>query len=326
MIQGQWKSDGTDADGKTTWSTTPSDTEGVSMEVNVPGGSPMNLIYGMTPTPMYYLQVTVTEMASRSSSLSVGVVRPEEFHKGYKCKGMFYNGNLTNGSAALKTSYGPFLQTGDVVVVEYVEAAEEEQVQMIVHLNGACLGTAFQVAKGESSFVPCIHVNGEMTLQAKVLSEKPKLAPRDVHPLVGKWELVEAIGEGFSPIWPGGNNLEDKEMVLSIEKHEDTAFEFSLRVYNTLNIQLQVTGNADTGFQLDGAEGKVMSTKMMPPPPFYEIETKLSNCMESGLWNSMELVPDKDNLAILDDSDLVVAKLTRLQQSTTEAALTSYNT
>jgi hypothetical protein len=325
MIQGQWKSDGTDADVKTTWSTTPSNTEGVSMELNVPGESPMNLIYGMTPIPTYYLQVTVTELTSRSSSLSVGVVRPEEFHKGYKCKGMFYNGNLTNGNAALKCSYGPFLQTGDVVVVEYVETAEEEQVQMIVHLNGACLGTGFQVAKGESSFVPCIHVNGEMRLKAKVLSEKPKLAPRDVHPLVGKWELVEAIGEGFSPIWPGANNPEDEAMVLSIEKYEDKSFGFSLRVCNTLNMRLQVTGNADAGFQLDGAQGMVMSTRMMPPPPLLEIETKLSSCMESGLWNSMELVPDKDNLAILDDSDLVVAKLTRLQQPTTGAALTSYD-
>ena len=55
-----------------------------------------------------YYEVTLEEV--ESGNLAVGYVSPDNFLAGWKTRGMFYNGNLTNGSAGLCMGFGPFLK------------------------------------------------------------------------------------------------------------------------------------------------------------------------------------------------------------------------
>jgi hypothetical protein len=308
-----------DSAGKATWSVTSSD-DGSSLEVKTTGGNPMNLMYQMPSKPTYYFEVTVTEISSRSSSLSVGVVRPEEFQKGYGIEGMFYNGNLTNGSAALKTSYGPRVQKGDVLLVEYIETLEI--MQIILHLNGTCLGTGFQISKTKSPFVPCVSVQGQMKFQAKFLSEKPEVLPRQVHPLSGKWNVIEA-GNGVKQLLPVPNV--DKKIVLSVEHQEGDVWNLSIHVFNTLRIRKRISpGALDKHFDLENCDGQgaICSTRMMAPAPFNEVEVQLPDCMELS-WLQMELMKDHKTMHLRSDGNTTVATCIR-QESTGEAACTSY--
>ena len=81
------------------------------METRQGGGEPINLMYQMDPAKSFYLHVTIVKEIINSGSLSVGVVRQDQFQQGYKIRGMFYNGNLTNVSiSALKVGWGPYLK------------------------------------------------------------------------------------------------------------------------------------------------------------------------------------------------------------------------
>ncbi|CAB9510453.1 expressed unknown protein [Seminavis robusta] len=74
-------------------------------------------------TQDYYWQATIQELKGH---LSFGAVSEDGINPGYKIKGMFYNGNLTNGSycslrenwgPSLRDRWGPSFQTGDVIGV-----------------------------------------------------------------------------------------------------------------------------------------------------------------------------------------------------------------
>lgn len=325
MIQGQWKSDGSEADGKGTWSaTTSSDGSDIEMN-NTKSGSPMNFMYDMSPKSTFYFQVTLAEISTPSSSLSVGVVRPEEFHKGYRIKGMFYNGNLTNGSAALKTSYGTRLKTpGDVLLVEYVESNEHQTIQVVLYLNGNCLGTGFEIPKTDASFVPCISANGELKFQTKVLFEKPELTSSPPHPLSGKWIVIDASDGNGKQLLPVPDA--EQKIILSIENQEADMFNIAIRVCNTLSIRKRISEGASPGrhFLLDNVgEGHVISTRMMASPPFHEVEVALPACMKLS-WLQMEIVKDDgDRMYIQAGTDEPVVTCER-EVPSMEAACTSY--
>jgi len=100
-------------------------------------GSPFNaaLFSDEDPSSLtsssYYLQVKILAL---EGNLSVGVVTRDEFQPGYKISGMFYNGNLTNGSAALVTSFGDeHIKAGMTVGLLYEKDASQENVYIYVN-------------------------------------------------------------------------------------------------------------------------------------------------------------------------------------------------
>jgi len=152
MIEGQWKSDGSDNQDRV-WSieNEGTDSAGQVLSLNVnPRGNPMNFLFTPSATTTarpskFYFLVDILSMDTDSSSLSIGVARPSEFRKGFMTKGMFYNGNLTNVSGALKVSYGPRPKRGDKILVEYTE--QEDSFQVKFYVDGKSLGIAFQIPK-----------------------------------------------------------------------------------------------------------------------------------------------------------------------------------
>lgn len=65
-----------------------------------------------------------------------------EVLEGYKCKGLFYGGpgNLSDGSAALRTNFGDEVHQGDVIGV--LIQRDGARLRMILYHNARCLGPA----------------------------------------------------------------------------------------------------------------------------------------------------------------------------------------
>lgn len=345
MIEGEWKADGMDTTGSGTWTVQLSEGDQI-LNVDVSGGSPMNLCYSLAPVPSkYFFLVDWLESSSRSSSLSVGVVRPSEFKKGWGTKGMFYNGNLTNGGAALKVGYGSHhLKEGDSVLLEYTELAEKFQLK--VHVNGTYLGTGFEIPKNngsEDSFVPCVQVQGGVRVRANVLSERPAeiIPSSEIHPLLGNWTLVQAFEAPQGTfIWPPLDHEPTSGRPVTATVHleplagngsPEEKWMLVLKVCNTMKIirQLRVEdGSSERGDSvfaltpLEGAPTGVMSTMMMPPPPFGEIESKLSKALASD-WKKLRL-ETMSSVRVLSGSGELLGSLERQERDYTSVACTSY--
>lgn len=347
-IQGSWKSDGLDADGKASWSLEEEESSNL-LSIQVSGGSPMNLLYTPTAAPSptkHYLQVKILNMESRSASIGVGVARPSEFQKGYKTRGMFYNGNLTNGSAALKVSYGPRPKQNDSISVEY-EETQDGFIQVSFHVNGKSLGTGFRIRKqddssntstaSESSFLPCLHAQGKLTVRVAVSTEKPEsIAKEPDHPLEGEWKLLQAFGddddsskEQIWPLDPATSGADGKSITLHMEPSdigEENDWFLGMKVANSLRVQKKVSKLAAATYQISGPSG-VMSTRMLPPPPFDKIEGQLSNAMGSR-WVKFSIVDDNgpgETLQALSEDGTILAVFGRPPQpDLSTAACNSY--
>jgi hypothetical protein len=355
MIKGEWKADGLDADGKATWAVkddleydisfgeSESESESAPRLINMDttAGSPLNLLCSLTsPQPKYFFRVEFLEATSQSTSLSVGVVRPSEFKKGYGTKGLFYNGNITNGSGALKVGYGPYLKQGDVATVEYTELEDKYQVKF--HVNGTCLGIAFEIPKespSSESFVPCLHGKGGILVRAVVLSETPNnemVAPAE-HSLKGKWTLLQSYEarDGKTRIWPvgtqqGTDGSEHRTITLNLEPHTSSdipnCWLLVLKVFNTMRLMRILSGDErDNKYELSvhpGAHPGATSTMMMPPPPFGEIESKLSDAMGSH-WRKLQL-SDSGSLEALASDGTTLACWERQRRDLNDVACTSY--
>ena len=119
-----------------------------------------------------YYEITLDEV--ESGNLAVGFVTPEKFLPGWKTRGLFYNGNLTNGSAGLRMGFGKFLKAGDTVGSYLVREDDNATVKVVFYLNGRCLGPGFVVPSSSTdAFYPCLHLDGK----AKVTYSAPASFP-----------------------------------------------------------------------------------------------------------------------------------------------------
>jgi hypothetical protein len=326
-MQGTWESDGSETDSLSSWATT-ADGESYTITVSTSSGSPMNAAYKFQSNPSHYFyQVNVLEMPSSSSYLSIGVVLPQEFQRGYKNRGMFYNGNLTNCGAALKTSYGPRLKEGDTLILGYSEDDHAGLVRLEVYLNGSNLGTAFQVPKnGPSSFCPCVSIQGDIKVQAKILEVLPDPLPQseEKHPLEGKWDLVEAYHDG-QQFYPPPDTVDVNPCLVSLEKDNESGeilWNVVLHICNTIMIRKTIQPSGTNSCYSLQSHGGCRSTRMMPKPPYGQVESTMSASLENA-WSQMEIVSSGATLIIKSLTGDVVAKCTKAQRST-EPACTSY--
>ena len=73
-----------------------------------------------------YYEIKVTNM-TKGSSLAVGLVTADEFQPGWKTYGYFYNGNITNGTAALIIGFGKFMKTEDEMGVYHTRSIRRKR-------------------------------------------------------------------------------------------------------------------------------------------------------------------------------------------------------
>jgi hypothetical protein len=252
------------------------------------GGSPVNLI-GIIPTAApssppslsasssYWFQVQIVEL-DRSSSLSIGITSLSQFQQGYKNKGMYYNGNLTNGSAALETSYGPYLQGGDYCTIHCTHTTTHHQgednkagtvpttvVTMTVYMNGKKIGKAFEVVLDDTGddgrfFYPSFAVHGTVSVRTKVGTNMPDtlLSGQGTdgstfkdHPLEGVYDIIQATdatgSRSILPIVLEDSSLEDHKAVMTVATDRSTmtpataTLQLSVRLVNSIMMRTVCT-------------------------------------------------------------------------------------
>lgn len=230
-------------------------------------GVPLNVRYdNITTTDDWCFEVVLVRIP-KNSSVSVGIVNVDEMGPGWKTRGMFYNGNLTNGNAALIVNFGPYLKEGDTVGV-YVTNKNKE---VTFFHDGKCLGMGFSLEESKT-YCPCIHVSGTVQIFFSIPTTLPLVQnrERDAEGLLGDWKLTEAVSESGSPVQvPEGHDL-----VMTMHRgSSDKEYDLSMRVGNILRTHLTLENGGAVKV------GMIMSTMMEPPRELKEIERFLSSCL-----------------------------------------------
>jgi hypothetical protein len=230
-------------------------------------GTPFNIRLDLPQSVTdYYFKVRLVDV---QGSLSIGVVTPSEFLGGWKTKGMFYNGNLTDGSAAKAVSWGPRFEAGDSVGVRVIRA--DGSVEVIFYVNEKSLGTAFSLVRvpEDKQYCPCLHLDGE----AKVILELPQELPTKAiyeekfTGIQGVWRLVEGSSE------EGPLKVPSTSIVLHLNKEADHV-RLAIKVGNPMHGNAKIV--EDQGASLKIQMGPLMSGRMMPPPELFAVEQFLS--------------------------------------------------
>ena len=227
-------------------------------------GTPFNIRLDLqSAKPDYYFQVLVQEI---TGSLSVGIVKPGEFQPGWKIAGLFYNGNLTNGFAALAVNWGPRFTVGDSVGVRVITTSEN--VEVIFYKNGKSLGTGFVIENQSSQiYCPCLSVVGNTKLRFEIPEILP---PQELHvtedlAMAGPWKLVEALhDDGTALTMPG------RPATLEISRDQET-LRFAFKAGNPISGSAKILD--EHGDTLTIKMGSMITGLMMTPPVLREIES-----------------------------------------------------
>ena len=227
-------------------------------------------------------------------SLSFGLVALDEFKPGWKTRGMFYNGNVTNGIAALHCGAGKRIASGDEVAVRISKPQQNYdllEVEFVV--NGSSIGTAFRLGKeqGKKSFFPCVHVDGKarFVFQDKQTTIR-RWATTDVaettETFEGDWK-IDSFSEGTKTI-----HLPPNHPIIISLRGRPFPNTIGIKVANTMNGSIKVTGQGTDPLGNPGAYhikiGPLSSTRMMPPAELEEIEQLISK--ELPIMAKMTLV------------------------------------
>ncbi|CAJ1949368.1 unnamed protein product [Cylindrotheca closterium] len=327
VLAGQWKSDGSDdpsfGDKQMTFSLDVSE-ETQTLAMKTTKTRPSNFLYELDPPAnSFFLEVLVDEK-TKGSSLSVGVAKLSNLKVGYGTKGMLYNGNLTNGMAALKTSFGPFLKAGDRVIVEYVLSGDF--IEVTYYLDGECLGTGFRVPKENEAFHPVLSMTGEVTVTATVTAEIPPHIIKgytDPNFMRKTYNIVQAKDESGTTIIPteGGDG---REIKLTVNPTKDDKVTLTVVVCNILSIGKNFD-TTENGISMSSVEGSdvVSSTRSKPIPPYDVVEKAIRQSMATG-WAAINFSADGKAMTILDANGESVATGERIVGERGQPALASY--
>lgn len=245
-----------------------------------------------SPTDSLYYEITLDE--AESGNLAVGFVTPDEFLPGWKTRGLFYNGNLTNGSAGLRMGFGTFLKAGDTVGSCLVRE-DDASAKVVFYLNGRCLGPGFVVPSSSTDvFYPCLHLDGKAKVTYSAPASFPSVVDREPakynDSYSGDWLLKKAM------IGPELHELplpDEVRIILSFGDVNDGLYRLSIKVANTFNTSLKIVGKMEAFDKID--VGPAMATRMMPPPVLEPVE----RFMEEGLETLHKMIVSDDGNLIL---------------------------
>lgn len=199
-----------------------------------------------------YFEVEVVE----GSGAFIGVSTKAGFaegYKGYKIKGLFFGGpgNLSNGSAGLRTQFGQEVKPGSVIGVT-LDLTDEKTVGITFWEGDTCLGEAFKDCAREPGAMvfPAVcasHSGDRFKLSLKRNPRKPKLVTP--HPAVGCWDLQRLVvdgelvnldaaltikGKGKGKGYAAEGEESKGNIVMAITSRDMKLFKISLRLANTL--------------------------------------------------------------------------------------------
>ncbi|CAL1134986.1 unnamed protein product [Cladocopium goreaui] len=239
-----------------------------------------------------YFEVEVVE----GSGAFIGVSTKAGFSEGYKIKGLFFGGpgNLSNGSAGLRTQFGQEVKPGSVIGVT-LDLTDEKTVGITFWEGDTCLGEAFKDCAREPGAMvfPAVcasHSGDRFKLSLKRNPRKAKLVTP--HPAVGCWDLQRLVvdgelvnldaaltikGKGKGKGYAAEGEESKGNIVMAISSRDMKLFKISLRLANTLMTSVVVTTGADGTEELK--VGMVAGTMVMAPPPLMDLEQRFCKAL-----------------------------------------------
>lgn len=187
--EGAWRDDGSNSIEDLGSSFRVRPVRHVSASVRPPRG-PVNALFAVPLESASYFEVTCKEF---SGAPFVGIATEAGLAPGYKCKGLFYGGpgNLSDGSAALRTNFGDEVHQGDVIGV--LIQRDGARLRMILYHNARCLGTAFETST-ESTIYPVVQAKDEGDLFSIDFKEAPTSQTRQIADgKSGQWKLEQVL-------------------------------------------------------------------------------------------------------------------------------------
>jgi len=261
----------------------------------------------MKPMKNAYFEINLAEL---EGNVSVGIATLEEFQRGgWKSTGMFYNGNVTNGAAALIVGFGDsHLVQGDTVGVRWSREGSGggATTALFIYVNGQCLGAAFRLAcdeKKHACFFPCMHVSGKASVLYTVPEDMPTVMDRE-HPVPkddkyrGKWKLEQAVSGPERGKYEIPQNHDVVLLLALAESSSPTrrTYHLSIKLGNTLRTSLHITDKLES-FDSVAVSPRIMSTRMMPPPQLYKLETFVSTALPT--IHKMTIRPEDASLIMV---------------------------
>jgi len=227
-----------------------------------------------------YYEVKIINMG-KDASLGVGLVTANGFQPGWKTKGCFYNGNITNGSAGLVIGFGKCIEEGDTVGV-YQKCGERCN-NIIFYHNGRCLGAGFSLGGNNQNFFPCLNLSGKATVRYSTplpptIFEREQEKNSNDDPYSGDWAIEQAFtGPELHEI-PLPENSTFK---VSFEKAGallPDQYHVSIKISNSFRTSFKITGKMEAFDKIDFT-GHCMSTRMRPMPGFDKVEQFISSAV-----------------------------------------------
>eukprot|EP00563_Minutocellus_polymorphus_P018804 CAMPEP_0197716108 /NCGR_PEP_ID=MMETSP1434-20131217/1115_1 /TAXON_ID=265543 /ORGANISM="Minutocellus polymorphus, Strain CCMP3303" /LENGTH=325 /DNA_ID=CAMNT_0043300415 /DNA_START=32 /DNA_END=1009 /DNA_ORIENTATION=- len=232
-----------------------------------------------SPTDNLYYEIALDEVVE-SGNLAVGFVTPDKFLPGWKTRGMFYNGNLTNGSAGLRMGFGAFLKAGDTVGSYLIRDADDATVKIVFYLNGRCLGPGFVIPSCTDVFYPCLHLDGKAKVTYSAPASFPSVIDREPStfddPYSGDWLLKQVM---TGPELQELPLPDEAKIVLGFGDNDGGTYRLSIKVANTFNTSVKIVGKMEAFDKIE--VGPAMSTRMMPPPILEPMEQFLGEGLET---------------------------------------------
>jgi len=266
-IEGEWVGDGSEK--------SKIIVDGANVTLNSESrGTPFNIMLDAklcSNSSIYY----EADLVSIEGSISFGLVKKEDFKLGWKTKGLFYNGNVSNGSAALIVGFGEYPKEGDKVGV-YAQRISAQEIMVAFYINNRCLGTAFKLSNlGENDiFFPSINVSGHATIRYSAPEILPTVMTREAQIYTdysGEWKLMRAfVGPelGEYPLPSGG------EIIATFDEFSSgNGYALSVHVQNNMSTRIKLIGEKIDGFDKIKISDRIASTMMAPLPPWDKVET-----------------------------------------------------
>jgi hypothetical protein len=262
-VDGSWIGDGSDG----TWSAVTAQDISIASATR---GTPFNLMFDAPVSPnSIFFEISIVEL---NGNIAVGVVKKDEFLPGWKTKGMFYNGNVSNGGAALIVGFGDHLKANDKVGV-YLQRETSGVLQTVFFINEVCLGPAFRLVDVDANqrWYPCIHVSGEAQVAFNVPEYLPETIERQsvfqLGSYVGDWKLIQLFSgpELIEFPLPEGHVIR-----LTFQEQGPNTYRLVTKVGNTMHCQVEIVGKLEAFDRI--RVGRVASTLMLPPPELRDVE------------------------------------------------------
>lgn len=242
-------------------------------------------------------------VVDEGTTASVGVTTKSKFGQGYKCKGLLFHGNLSDGGALVEGNWGPNPIKGDKVGVRLSVNSCRSEMSVHYFLNGRALGCAFKESVSDLSgelLYPLVSFRGKIP-EKNTFVQVPD--PETTYSVLDRQQATvyeEHEDDVYKGLWVSksiNDSVTDKiKLTISTHKYEGTLF-LSAKIANILRTVIAKEGEVWCG------DGRVTQTFMMPSEDLVPIETAMTSILNNlhgmTLSNNNELLTiyTKDGLS-----------------------------